>query len=141
MLGKQITVGQLIEGLRQGFPSPAGCREELIDPPDLASTTAMACSMFQEKLIGSLGFSHQGEYIGVRAASGSGPAGLTPRWRGPGLGCAILGCGQALAPLRLIFGLRDASGKIADLAFVSSNFENIFHVAFLKHKNSKKIGN
>jgi hypothetical protein len=30
------------EGLQQGFPSPAGCREELLDPPDLATTTAVA---------------------------------------------------------------------------------------------------
>jgi hypothetical protein len=46
-------------------------------------------------------------------------------------------CGHLLAPLRLCFGLRDASGKIGILAFVSSNFEKISCVAFLKHKNSK----
>jgi hypothetical protein len=39
---------------------------------------AVACSMFRGKLIGPLGFSHRGEYIGRRAASGGGPAGLTP---------------------------------------------------------------
>jgi hypothetical protein len=43
-----------------------------------------------------------------------------------------------LAPLHLIFGLRDATGKIEGLAFVSSNSENISYVAFLKHKNSRK---
>jgi hypothetical protein len=59
------------------------------------------------------------------------------------LGCysrATLGCGQALAPLRLIFGLRDALGKIAGLTFVLSNSKNISRIAFLKHKNSKKQG-
>jgi hypothetical protein len=71
-------------------------------------------------------------------ASGGGPGGLTPWWRGQGLGRAALGCGRVLAPLRLIFGLRDASGKIGGLAFVSSNSENISYVAFLKHKNSRK---
>jgi hypothetical protein len=85
-----------------------------------------------------LGFSRRGEYIGGTAASGGGPAGLTPWWRGQGLGRATLGCGWPLAPLRLIFWLRDASGKIAGLAFVSSNSENISYVAFLKHKNSRK---
>jgi hypothetical protein len=60
-----------------------------------------------------------------------------PWWRGPGVGCATLGCGWLLAPLRLIFGLRDASGKIEGLAFVSSNSENISCVAFMKHKNSR----
>jgi hypothetical protein len=64
------------------------------------------------KIYRGLGFSRRGEYIGGRAVSGGGPDGLTPWWRGQGLGRATLGCGQALAPLRLIFGLRDASGKI-----------------------------
>jgi hypothetical protein len=94
--------------------------------------------MFQGKLIESLDFSRRGEYIGGRAASGGGPGSLTPWWHGQGLGRATLGCGWPLAPLRLIFGLCDASGKIAGLAFVSSNSENISCVAFLKHKNSKK---
>jgi hypothetical protein len=93
--------------------------------------------MFREKVIGSLGFSRRGEYIGGRAASGGGLAGLTPWWRGQGLGRATLGCGWPLAPLRLIFELRDASGKIGGPAFVLSNFENISCVAFLKHKNSE----
>jgi hypothetical protein len=63
-----------------------------------------------------------------------------PWWRGQGLGRATLGCGQPLAPLPPMFGLRDASEKIGGLAFVSSNSENISCVAFLKHKNSKKQG-
>jgi hypothetical protein len=48
------------------------------------------------------------------------------------------GADWALAPLRLIFGLRKASVKIGGSAFVSSNFKNISCVAFLKHKNSRK---
>jgi hypothetical protein len=43
----------------------------------------------------------------------------------------------ASGPLRFIFGLRDPSGKIAGLAFVSSNSENISCVAFLKHKTAE----
>jgi hypothetical protein len=92
--------------------------------------------MFQGKLIGALGFSHRGEYIGRRAASGGGPGGLTPWWCGPGLGRTTLGCGWPLAPLRLIFGLRLVSGKIGGSAFILSNSKNISCVAFLKHKNS-----
>jgi hypothetical protein len=42
-----------------------------------------------------------------------------------------------MAPLRLIFGLREASVKIADLAFVSYNSDNISCVAFLKHKTAE----
>jgi hypothetical protein len=46
-------------------------------------------------------------------------------------------CGRPLVPLHLIFGLHLVSGKIGTLAFVSSNSENIYYVAFLKYKNSK----
>jgi hypothetical protein len=93
---------------------------------------AAACSMFREKLIGPLRFSRRGEYIGGRAASEGGPGGHTTWWRGQGLGRA-----WPLVLLRLSFGLRDASGKIGILAFISSNSENISRVAFLKHKNSR----
>jgi hypothetical protein len=99
---------------------------------------AAACSMFQGKAVCPLGFSRRGEFIGERAASGGGPGGLTTWWRGQGLGRATLGCGEPLAPLRLIFGLCDALGKIEGLAFISSNSENIYYVGFLKHKNSRK---
>jgi hypothetical protein len=114
------------------------CREELLDPPDLASTTAVAYSMFHGKLIGALGFSCLREYIDGRAASGGGPGGPTTWWRGQGLARATLWCGRPLVPLRLSFGLHLASGKIGTSAFVSSNSENISCVAFLKHKNSRK---
>jgi hypothetical protein len=94
--------------------------------------------MFRGKAICPLGFSRLEEYIGEKAASIGGPGGLTTWWRGQSLGRATLGCGESLAPLRLIFGLRYASRKIEGLAFVLSNFENIFCVAFPKHKNSRK---
>jgi hypothetical protein len=66
-----------------------------------------------------------------------GPGSHTTWWRGHGLGRATLWCAWPLVLLRLSFGLRDASGKIGILAFVSSNSENISCVAFLKHKNSR----
>jgi hypothetical protein len=100
--------------------------------------TAVACSMFPGKAIRPLGLSRRGKFIGERAASGGRPGGLTTRWRGPGVGRAILWCGEPLALLRLIFGLREASVKIKGLTFVSSNSENISRVAFLKHKNIRK---
>jgi hypothetical protein len=99
--------------------------------------TAAACSMFRGKEIRPLGFSRRGKLIGERATSQGGPGRLTPWWRGQTLARAALGCGQPLAPLRLIFGLCEASVKIEGWAFVSSNSENISCVAFLKHKNIK----
>jgi hypothetical protein len=86
-------------------------------------------------LIGAFRFSRRGEYIGGRAASGSGPWAHTMPWRGQGVARAMGWCGRPLVPLRLIFRLRLMSGKIGILAFVSSNSENISCVAFLKHKN------
>jgi hypothetical protein len=53
---------------------------------NLATATVAACSMFRGKMIRPLGFSRRGEYIGKRAASGGGLAGLTTWWRGPAPG-------------------------------------------------------
>jgi hypothetical protein len=125
------------EGLRQGFPSPAGYREELLDPPDLVSTTAVACSMFQGKAICPLGFSRRGDFIGEGASLGGGPGGLTTGGRGQGLGRAPWWWGWPLAPLRLIFVVRKALVKIGGSTFVSSNSENISCVTFLKHKTAE----
>jgi hypothetical protein len=102
--------------------------------------TAMACGMFRGKVIRPLGFSHRREYIGKRAVSGGGPGGLTMWWHGQGLGRAIPWCGWPMAPLHLIFGLREASVKIGGSVFVSSNFDNISCVAFMKQKNSRTQG-
>jgi hypothetical protein len=46
----------------------------------------------------SLGFSRRGELIGERATSEGGPVGLTPWWRGLGVGRTTLGCGWLLPP-------------------------------------------
>jgi hypothetical protein len=103
------------------------------------TATAAACSIFHGKEIRPLGFSRRGELIGERSASEGGLGWLTPWWHGQTLAYAALGCGQPLAPLRLIFGLREASVKIEGLAFISSNFENISCVAFLKLGLQKKL--
>jgi hypothetical protein len=48
-----------------------------MDPPNLDSTTAAACSMFLGKVIRPLGVSRRGDFIGEGASSGGGPGGLT----------------------------------------------------------------
>jgi hypothetical protein len=87
------------------------------------------------KLIGFLGFSRRGVFIGEGAASEVDRGGLTHTGRGQGLGRAALLCGGSL-PLSVsssvLWKLRYISGC---LAFVSSNSENISCVTFLKHKN------
>jgi hypothetical protein len=96
--------------------------------------------MFQEKAIRPLSFSRRGDFIGERAASEVRPGGLTTGGRGQGPGPRPLVVRLVNGPLRLIFGLREASVKIGGSAFVSSNSENISCVTFLKHKNSIKQG-
>jgi hypothetical protein len=96
--------------------------------------------MFLGKAIRPLGFSRRGVFIGEGASSGGGLGGLTMGGRGQGLGRAPLWCSRPLAPLHPIFGLRKASVKIGGSAFVSSNYENISCVTFLKHKNIRKQG-
>jgi hypothetical protein len=59
-------------------------------------------------------------------------------WAWPGDGARPPVVWLASGPLHLIFGLHEASVKIGGLAFVSSNYENIARVTFLKHKNSRK---
>jgi hypothetical protein len=92
------------------------------------------------KLIGSLGFFRRGVFIGEGAASEVDQGGLTHRGRGQGLGHAALLCGRPVAPLHLLFGLLEASVNFWMFGFVSSNYENISCVTFLKHKNSRKLG-
>jgi hypothetical protein len=60
-------------------------------------------------LIGSLGFSRRGVFIGEGASSGVGRGAVTHRGRGQGLGRATLLCGALVAPLRVLFGSLEAS--------------------------------
>jgi hypothetical protein len=58
-----------------------------------------------------LRFFPSGVFIGEGASSEVDQSGLTPRGRGQGLGRAALVCGPHVAPLRLLFGSLEASGK------------------------------
>jgi hypothetical protein len=82
------------EDLQWRFPSLAGCREELLDPPDLGSMAAVDRDVFW-KVIGYLGFSRRGVFIGEEAVSEVGQGGLTTRgvgqpWGAPPCGVAAL---------------------------------------------------
>jgi hypothetical protein len=90
------------------------------------------------KLIGYLGFSHQGVFISEGAASEV-DQGVSPI-AGAGQGQAAPPYGEASPWLdsdssSVFWKLCLISGHSA---FVSSNSENISCVSFLKHKNSKK---
>ena len=57
--------------------------------------------------------------------------------RGKRWGRASLWSGCLVAPLRLSFGLREASGKIGTWPFVSCNSENIRRTNFLEPKTAE----
>jgi hypothetical protein len=67
--------------------------------------------MYSRKLIGLLGFSRQGVFIGEGASSGVDRGALTHKGRAQGLGHAALVCGALVAPLHLLFGFLEALVK------------------------------
>jgi hypothetical protein len=93
------------------------------------------------KLIGSLGFSRRGVFIGEGAASGVDQGGLTHRGRGPGVGRAAPWCGWPVAPLHLLFDLLEASVNIRRFGFCFVQFQEYFLCNFSKTQKQQKIGN
>jgi hypothetical protein len=65
-------------------------------------------AMYPRKVIGYLGFSHLGVFIGEGASSEVDQGGHTTRGCGPALGRAALWYGRPMAPLRLLFGVLEA---------------------------------
>jgi hypothetical protein len=122
------------------LPRPGRVPEQRLLSPEICLRRRRRCGTVLGKTPILLGFSVERLFIGTGASSGVDQGGLTMGGRGQGLGHAPLWCGWPVPPLRLIFGLHEASVKIGGLAFVSSNSENIFCVTFLKHKNSRKQG-
>jgi hypothetical protein len=79
-----------------------------MDPPDLGSMTAAACSMFCQKVFSSLGFSRRREFIGERAMSEGGPGAhnlvAQPGWPTPPYGAAA-SWPLSVSPLDSVFVL------------------------------------
>jgi hypothetical protein len=88
--------------------------------------------MCSRKLIGPLGFSHRGVFIGERASSEVDRGGLTHRGRGLPLGHAALVCGALVAPLQRLFGSLEASVKFWATGFGFVQFQEYFLCNFSK---------
>jgi hypothetical protein len=82
--------------------------------------------MCSKKVIGSLGFSRRGVFIGEGASSGVGRGDLTHRGRGQGPGRAALLCGALVAPLCLLFGSLEALVKLWATGFCFVQFREYF---------------
>ena len=92
---------------------------------------------FHGIMIGYLGFSDEGAYMGGGLTLGEpcGPHTTSPhagRWTR-----AARWCGGTTAPLRLSFGVRVRDGKILTRVFIPCNSENISCVGFLKQKTAE----
>jgi hypothetical protein len=120
------------------LPCPGRVLEQRLLSPKIRRQRRRSCGTRSGNLPIDLGFSVLRLLIGEGASSGVDQGGLTMGGRGQGLGRAPLLCGQPLAPLRSRLVLVLRPGKIGVSELVLSNSENIFCVAFLKHKNSRK---
>jgi hypothetical protein len=77
-------------------------------------------------------FFPSGVFIGEGAASEVDRGGLTHRGRGQGLGRTTLLCGWLVAPLRLLFGILEASLDIWMFGFCFVQFQEYFLCNFSK---------
>jgi hypothetical protein len=97
--------------------------------------------MCSGKVIGALGFSHRGVFIGEGASSGVERGTLTHRGRGLPLGCATLVCGALVAPLRLHFCSLEALVKFWATDFGFVQFREYFLCNFSETQKQQKTGN
>jgi hypothetical protein len=92
-------------------------------------------------LIGYLGFSRRGVFIGEGATSGVGRGAATHRGRGQGPGRAALLCGALVAPLHLLFGSLEASVNFWTFGFYFVQFREYFLCNFSETQKQQKTWN
>jgi hypothetical protein len=98
-------------------------------------------AMCSGKVIGDLGFSHRGVFIGEGASSGGDRGALTHRGHGPAPGRAALVCGALMSPLRLLFSSLEASVKFWATGFGFVQFREYFLCNFSETQKQQKTGN
>ena len=125
------------DGSEGNSPSRQGARTETSVPRTRFCDDGRD-GTFRGFLLGSLGFSHGGEYMGEEAESEAPWWAQTQGRRGPRAGRAWPLSGHVAGSLLFPFWLRLRYGKIRHWDFVPCNSENICCTAFLKCKNSRK---
>jgi hypothetical protein len=90
------------------------------------------------KVIGFLGFSRRGVFIGEGAASEVDQWAHTTGRRGPGAGHTPWWCGRPLAPFCLLFGSLEASVNIWMFGFCFVQFREYFLCNFSKTQKQQK---
>jgi hypothetical protein len=97
--------------------------------------------MCSGKVIGPLGFSRRGVFIGEGATSGVGRGAVTHRGRGQGLGRAALLCEALMAPLCLLFSSLEAPVNFWTFGFCFVQFREYFMCNFSETQKQQKTGN
>jgi hypothetical protein len=122
------------------LPRPGRVPEHRLLSSKISQRWQRSCRTLLKILPIVLGFSAVRLFIGEGASSG-GDQGVSPQG-GAARGWATPPNGEAgpwpSSGSRSVFDT--PPGKIRLLELVSSNSENISYVAFLKHKNSRKLG-
>jgi hypothetical protein len=123
--------------LRGQFPVPAGCRNVDFCPPKLVFDGGGAAELFVngDWFLRVFGSERIYRWKGDVRGWTRGPHHLVARPGGPAPPyCVPASWPSSVSALDSVI----VSGKIGGLAFVSSNYENIPCVTFLKYKNSRK---
>jgi hypothetical protein len=97
--------------------------------------------MYSGKVIGYLGFSRWGVFIGEGAASEVDQGAHTIGGRGPGAGRVPWWCGRPVAPFRLLFGSLEALVNFSMFGFCFVQFREYFPCNFSKTQKQQKTGN
>jgi hypothetical protein len=96
--------------------------------------------MYSGKVIGYLGFSRRGVFIGEGALLEVVLVGLTIGGRRPAPGRAPWWCGPPVAPLRLLFGSLEASVNFWTSGFCFVQFREYFLCNFSETQKQQKTG-
>jgi hypothetical protein len=122
------------------LPRPGRVPEQRLLSLEIRRWRRRSCGTSSGKLPIDLGFSVESLYIGGETASEGDQGAHTIGWRAPGVTRTALGCGRPLAPLRLSFSLRLASGKNRRFGLCFFQFQEYFLCSFSKSQNSRKHG-
>jgi hypothetical protein len=122
------------------FPHPGRVPEQRFLSPEIGLRRRRRCETFLGKTLIFLGFRSPEALYRRRGGVKGRPGGPHHPLAWPGGGRATPWCGCSLGPSGSPSVLVLCPEKIGGSGFVLSNSENIFYVAFLKHKNSRKQG-
>jgi hypothetical protein len=125
----------------RALPHPGRVPEQRLLPPKICRRRWRNCGTLSGNLPTPLGFSVPTLYIGEGAMSEVAPGPLTPWRRGQGQGRASHVCGALVAPLLLLFGSLEASGKNKTFGFGFVQFREYFLCITSETQKQQKTGN